>query len=231
MDENYFDKSDSGESDDFDQDILREATVFLQSMVRQMREQKELAGQHEVVRGMAYFPVKRTTYVDSLTHGQRGEIRVHEQNGETKSIDVSEDETINEALVRNDMEEGTVGTPVFSFPQINDKYLLTLGIATAIIALRDAKFACYVSEGWASSNPEVAPSEDENRQECIVGWCMVFDEKNESIIALLTTTQHFKFEKDKIVWGEETTDKTTKLKAMMKQPLVGKVIKHLPGFS
>tara|TARA_B100000035_G_C20996804_1_gene552919 strand:- start:726 stop:1421 length:696 start_codon:yes stop_codon:yes gene_type:complete len=231
MDENYFNKPDSGKSGDFNQDILREATVFLQSMIKQMREQKELAGQHEVVRGMAYFPVKRTTYVDSLSRGLRGEIRVHEKDGSSKSIDVKEDETINEVLVRNDMDEGTVGTPVFSFPQIDDKYLLTLGIATAISGLGDVKFACYVSEAWASSNPEVAPSEDKNRHECIIGWCIVFDEKNESIIALLTTTQNFKFEKNKIVWGEETNDKSTKMKDIMKQPLVGKVIEKLPGFS
>ena len=138
-----------------------------------------------------------------MSRGLRGEIRVHEKDGSCKSIDVKEDETINEVLVRNDMDEGTVGTPVFSFPQIDDKYLLTLGIATAIGGLGDVKFACYVSKHGLVATLKSPHREDKNRHECIVGWCIVFDEKNESIIALLTTTQNFKFEKNKIVWEKK----------------------------
>jgi len=213
-------------SENTNQDILEEAKVFLDAMLENAKATKE-DGQD--IQGMAYLPIRRTAYVDSITQGMGGRVRVHGKDGEDDfEIDISPEETVNEVLAANNLEEGLKGTPVFSIPLLEDKEIWNMSMGMAITLLQDVRFLTVVTEAWASSKKfkQGPPSEDPDRTEILVGWSLSFGEDGK-IIGLHSHMQQFEVKNSKIKWEEAHKTFTDSLEEIRKQPQIAEIIDRL----
>lgn len=213
-------------SENTNQDILEEAKVFLDAMLENAKAAKE-DGQD--IQGMAYLPIRRTAYVDSITQGMGGTVRFHGKDGEDDfEIDISPEETVNEVLAANDLEEGVKGTPVFSIPLLEDKEIWNMSMGMAITLLQDVRFLTVVTEAWASSKKfkQGPPSEDPDRTEILVGWSLSFGEDGK-IIGLHSHMQQFEVKNSKIKWEEAHETFTDSLEEIRKQPQIAEIIDRL----
>jgi hypothetical protein len=212
-------------SENTNQDILEEAKVFLDAMLENAKTTKE-DGQD--LQGMAYLPIRRSAYVDSITQGIGGKVRFHGKDGEGDfEIDVAPDETVNEVLAANDLEEGVKGTPVFSIPLFEDKQIWNMSMGMAITLLEDVRFLTVVTEAWASKNfKQGPPSEDPDRTEILVGWSLSFGEDGK-IIGLHSCMIPFEHKGSKIKWDDASETFTDSLKEIRKQPQIADIIDRL----
>jgi hypothetical protein len=213
-------------SENTNQDILEEAKVFLDAMLENAKATKE-DGQD--IQGMAYLPIRRDAYVDSITQGMGGKVRFHGKEGEDDfEIDISPEETVNEVLAANDLEEGLKGTPVFSIPLLEDKEIWNMSMGMAITLLQDVRFLTVVTEAWASSKKfkQGPPSEDPDRTEILVGWSLSFGEDGK-IIGLHSHMQQFEVKNSKIKWEEAHKTFTDSLEEIRKQPQIAGIIDRL----
>lgn len=212
-------------SDETNQEILKEASSFLEAMLESAKEEVENKGQ---AMGMFFMPVRRKTYPSHLAQGMRGKIRHHGENGEIKAdIDVDEHTNLDDALAENDLEEGTQGTPVFSFPFIDNREVGAMAVALAFKMLNDVKFICLVTEAWASDQKSLSPSKDPDRSEVLIGWCLSFDDKS-NILGYHSEIIKFTRGEYAVTWMKgEGQQFETSLSEIKKQPLVGNIIDRI----
>ena len=213
-------------SKDTNQDILKEAKAFVEAMLTSAEHELESEGQ---VMGMAFMPVRRTTYPSQLSQGLQGRIRHHGEDGEVRQDIIVERETdLNEALLEANLDEAREGTPVFSVPFFDDRDMFSKCIGLASQVLGDVKFICMITDTWTSDKPNDydAPRKDPNRKEALLGWCIVLDESYnvigyyQKMTTYSRTKNGFKFDRDDITFEDD-------LEEIMKQPLVGNIISRI----
>ena len=206
------------------QEILEEAKVFLKAMITSAKEEKNGG---EDIRGMAYLPIRRSAYVDSITRGMAGRVRFHGKDGaENFEFDIAPDETVNEVLAANDLEEGVQGTPVFSIPILEDKEIWNMAISMALNILDDVRFLTLVTEAWASQNTDQRPSDDPDRTEILIGWSLSFDAEGK-VIGLLTHMEPFEVKESTVEWDSPHIDFTDDVSEIMKQPQIAEILSRL----
>lgn len=212
-------------SENTNQQILEEAEIFLASMLDNAKAAKE-NGQD--IQGIAYLPIRRSAYVDSITQGMGGKVRFHGKDGaDDFEIDIAPEETVNEVLAANNIEEGAKGTPVFSIPLFEDKEIWNMSIGMAITLLQDVRFLTVVTEAWASKkNNQGPPSQDPDRTEVLVGWSLSFDDDGK-VIGLHSSMQGFEVKNSKAVWEEASTTFTDDLDEINKQPQIAEIISRI----
>jgi len=211
-------------SEDTNQEILEEAKVFLDSMLENAKAEKENG---EDIQGMAYLPIHRKAYVDAITTGMGGRVRFHGKDGvDDMEINIAPEETVNEVLAANNLEEGVKGTPVFSIPLLEDKEIWNMAIAMGVTLLKDVKFLTVITEAWASKNTNMQPSQDPDRTEILVGWSLSFGNEGE-VIGLHSNIQEFEVKNSKIKWEEARTDFEDNLDEIMKQPQIAEIINRI----
>jgi len=205
------------------QEILEEAKSFLSAMITSAKEQKE---EGRDVHGMAYLPIRRKAYIDSVTRGMAGTVRFHDKEGNIgQEFEISSEDVVNEVLSENDMDDGAQGTPVFTVPQIEDKEVWNMAISMGITLLQDVKFLCIVTEAWASEQSDTAPSKDPDKSEILLGWCLSFDTKQQ-IIGLHTHMEGFESKDNKVVWLEPHNKYTDNIDEINSQPQIAEIIER-----
>lgn len=217
-------------SKDTNQDILKEAKAFVEAMLTSAEHELESEGQ---VMGMAFMPVRRTTYPSQLSQGLQGRIRHHGEDGEVRQDIIVERETdLNEALLEADLDEAREGTPVFSVPFFDDRDMFAKSIGLASQVLGDVKFICMITDTWTSDKPDDydAPRKDPNRKEALLGWCIVLDESY-NVIGYYQKMTSYSRTKNGFKFDREDTTFEDDLEEIMKQPLVGNIISRIENIN
>lgn len=211
-------------SENTNQEILEEAKVFLDSMLENAKAGKEDGAD---IQGMAFLPIRRQAYVETMTRGMGGKVRFHGKDGAKDfEFDVAPDETINEVLAANNMDEGTQGTPVFTIPLLEDKEIWNMAIGMAIHLLKDVRFVTVITEAWASSKKDMPPSMDPNRTEILIGWTLSFGNNGE-VIGLHQKMQGFRVKNSKVKWDEAQETFTDELSEIKMQPQIAEIISRI----
>ena len=211
-------------SENTNQEILEEAKVFLDSMLETAKAGKE---DGEDIQGMAFLPIRRQAYVETMTRGMGGKVRFHGKDGAKDfEFDVAPDETINEVLAANNMDEGTQGTPVCTIPLLEDKEIWNMAIGMAIHLLKDVRFVTVITEAWASSKKGMQPSMDPDRTEILIGWTLSFGNNGE-VIGLHQKMQGFRVKNSKVKWDEAQETFTDELSEIKMQPQIAEIISRL----